>query len=165
MNSLARLLLLVALVFGSFGATNRASAAAAKKSDDPVQAALRAADDERVAAILSGDPKRLDAIFSDALSYTHSSGDFDTKSTYLGKLVSGATKYSTYQYVGERKFTVIAPGIALMNARVRIIGRSEATPDLNTFLSVLAVFREEQGKWRFLAWQSAKLAEPPPAKK
>ena len=162
--TLPRLLPLLALLLASLA--GRAHAAAAK-SDDPFQSALRAADDERVAAILSGDAKRLNAIFSDALSYTHSNGDFDTKSTYLGKLVSGSTKYTTYQYAGERKFTLLAPGIAMMNARVRIIGRSEATPDLNILTSVLALFREEQGKWRFLAWQSARLPLPdtPPAKK
>ncbi len=127
-------------------------------------AALRTADDERVAAILSGNAARLDAIFSDDLSYTHSNGDFDNKKSYLEKLVSGSTKYTTYQYT-ERKFSSIAPGIALMNARVKIKGRSVASPQLDVYLSVLAVFREEQGKWRFLAWQSARLPDAPAATK
>jgi hypothetical protein len=151
--------LLAPLAFGQ-----AAKKADKKGSDDPLTTALRAADDERVAAILSGDAARMNAIFSDGLSYTHSNGDFDTKSTYVGKLASGSTKYSTYQYT-DRKFTSLGPGIAMMNARVRIIGKSEASPELNVYLSVLAIFREEQGKWRFLAWQSARLPLPDAAAK
>lgn len=156
-SSLRRLV----LVLAGFAALLTSARAAAPAGFD---AALRAADDERVAAILSGNPARLDAIFSNDLSYTHSNGDFDNKKSYLEKLVSGATKYTTYQYT-ERKFTSIAPGIAVMNARVKIKGRSAATPQLDVYLSVLAVFREKQGHWRFLAWQSARLPEAPAATK
>jgi hypothetical protein len=163
MNSnLLRLILGVVLAATTATVSAQASKKGAAPSDDPVQAALQAAEDERVAALLAPEPKRLNAIFSDALRYTHSNGDFDTKSTYIGKLVSGSTKYTSYQST-DRKFTVIAPGIALMNGRVRVIGRSDTTPDLNLYLSVLVVFREEQGKWRFLAWQSARLPLPEPA--
>jgi hypothetical protein len=160
-----RLLFALLLGLGTLHAANQPAPKAAK-ADDPFTAALRAADDERVAAIKAADAARLNAIFSDALRYTHSNGDFDTKSTYIGKLVSGATKYTTYQY-SERTFTSVAPTIAVINGRVRIIGHSEATPDLNLFLSVLMVYRLEEGKWRFLAWQSAKLplAEEPTTKK
>lgn len=153
-----RLLFALVLCLGTLQAANQPSAKAAR-ADDPLTAALRAADDERVAAIMAADPARLNAIFSDALRYTHSNGDFDTKSTYIGKLVSGSTKYTTYQYT-DRTFTSIAPNIALINGRVRVIGRSEATPDLNLYLGVLMVYRLEEGKWRFLAWQSAKLPLP-----
>ena len=132
---------------------------AAAPANPAFQAALRAADDERVAAILSGNPARLDAIFSEDLSYTHSNGDFDNKATYLKKLVTGSTKYSLYQY-NDRSFTALAPGLAMMNARIMIKGQSEASPQLDIYLSVLAIFREEQGKWRFLAWQSARLPAP-----
>jgi hypothetical protein len=160
-----RLVLALLLGLTALHAANQPAAKAAK-ADSPLTAALRAADDERVAAIMAADPARLNAIFSDALRYTHSNGDFDTKSTYIGKLVSGATKYTTYRYT-ERTFTPVAPNIAVVNARVRIIGHSEATPDLNLFLSALMVYRLEDGKWRFLAWQSAKLplTEEPAARK
>ena len=130
-----------------------------RAADDKILAAVRAADDERVAAVKAGDAARLDAIFSDELRYAHSSGHVDNKASYMKALTSHSTVYETYDYQ-ERKFTEAAPGIVLMTGRVLIHSRSgEKTTDLD--LNFLAVWREEHGAWRFLAWQSCK--NPPPA--
>ncbi len=146
-----RFLLLVALVFTVL----------ARADDAAILAAVRAADDERVAATVAADPLRLEALYSDQLLYTHSNGHLDTKAAYVGALVSGKTVYEIYDYK-QRDFHVAAPGIVLMNARVTIKAKS-AAGGLASDLSVLAVWRLENGTWRFLAWQSAKLT-PPPAK-
>lgn len=122
-------------------------------------AAVRAADDERVAATKAGDGPRLDAIFSDLLHYAHSSGHTDTKASYMKALTTHATVYETYDYQ-ERTFTPVAPGVVTMTGRVLIRSRTATgTNDLD--LNFLAVWREENGKWRFFAWQSCK--NPPPA--
>jgi len=109
---------------------------------------------------------RRDPIFFADLGYRHSNGDHDTKASYIEKLATGITKYRRYEHT-DRKFTSAAPGIALMTARVRIQGRSLSSRELDVYLSVLAVYREEKGAWRFLAWQSARLPLPesPTAKK
>ena len=52
-----------------------------------------------------------------------------------------------------------APGVALVSGRARIQAASEKGV-MDSVLSYLAVWRLEDGKWRFLAWQSCKL---PPA--
>jgi hypothetical protein len=130
-------------------------------AEDPQLPALRAADDERVAATLAADKARLDAIFSDDLRYAHSTGAVDTKAAYMDSLVSGKLKYLAIDYQ-ERNFTFPAPGIALMTARVHMKSKS-AAGDTDALFSILAVWREEKGKWRFLSWQSSKLA-PPAAK-
>jgi hypothetical protein len=128
-------------------------------ADEKILAAAQAADDERVGAVKAGDGPRLDAIFSDDLRYAHSSGHVDNKASYMKALTSHSTVYETYDYQ-ERKFTEAAPGIVLMTGRVLIHSRSgEKTTDLD--LNFLAVWREEHGAWRFLAWQSCK--NPPPA--
>jgi len=136
------------------------SAVLLRAADTDETAAVRAADDERVAAILAADGARLDAIFSDDLGYTHSNGKYDTKQTYMGALVSHQLVYHTYDYK-ERIFRIVAPDIALLRAHVLITSASNGQEVAND-LSILAVFRKEAGKWRFLAWQSAKL--PPAAK-
>jgi ketosteroid isomerase-like protein len=125
-------------------------------------AALRAADDERVAAILAADSARLDAIFSDDLSYTHSNGKHDTKKSYIDSLVTHSTVYRVYDYQ-ERTFRLVSPEIALENARVLVTSANGAAVN-NLDLSILAVWRKESGKWRFLAWQSARLPTAPAAK-
>jgi hypothetical protein len=127
-------------------------------ADDSRLAAVRAADDQRVAATLAADGKKLGEIFSDELRYAHSSGVVDTKTSYIQSIVSGRTKYHVIQFE-ERNFTFPAAGIALESGRAHMKSTS-ATGESDSIFSFLAVWREEKGQWRFLAWQSCKL---PPA--
>jgi hypothetical protein len=129
-------------------------------AEDPRTPILRAADDERVAAIIAADRARLDAVFSDDLRYAHSTGAVDDKASYIGSLAGGRTKYVVYEYE-ERNFTFPAPGIALMTGRVHIKSTTSGVVS-DGMLSILAVWREEKGRWRFLAWQSCRLPPPPP---
>lgn len=130
----------------------------ARASEADTLAAVTRADDERVAAILAADAARLDAIFSDDLRYTHANGKLDTKQSYTASLVSHKTVYRKYEYL-QRDFSLVAPTIALMRAHLLIQSENNGHPVTND-LSVLAVFRLEDGRWRFLGWQSAKLAAP-----
>lgn len=126
-------------------------------------AAVQAADDARVAAMKAPDREKLGAIFSDELRYSHSTGVVDTKTSFIDVLVAGKTKYLEIDYV-ERKFTFPAPGIALMTGSAKLkIGAEAGT--MEPTLAFLAVWRLEEGKWRFLAWQSCKLTPPGAATK
>jgi hypothetical protein len=127
---------------------------------NPKLAAVQTADKARVAAMQSGDRDKLGAIFSDDLRYAHSSGVVDTKATFIDILATGKTKYVGYDYE-EQSFTFPAPGIALMTGRAHVKAVT-ATGEMDSVLSFLAVWREENGQWRFLAWQSCKV--PPAAK-
>jgi hypothetical protein len=133
------------------------------RAEDARTAALTVADDARVAATKSADHEKLTAIFSDDLRYAHSSGTVDTKQSYIESLTSGRTKYLTLDYE-ERAFTFPAPGIALMTGRAHV-KVANASGEVDMVLSFLAVWREENGKWRFLAWQSCKLPAPTAAAK
>ncbi|MCE9611556.1 MAG: nuclear transport factor 2 family protein [Chthoniobacter sp.] len=125
-----------------------------RAADEPL-AALRAADDQRVAATLAADRTRLDVSLSDELRYAHSSGNVDTKASLIEALTAGRLKYLALDYQ-ERNFTFPAPGIALMSGRLHMKVTNPA--GTNEFdMSYLAVWREEKGQWRFLAWQSARL--------
>ena len=128
--------------------------------ENPQLAALQTADEARVLAMRSGDRDQLGKIFSDDLHYAHSNGVVDTKASFIDILSTGKTKYTGYDYV-ERKFTFPAPGIALMSGRARVQAVS-ANGQMDSVLSYLAVWKNEGGTWRFLAWQSCKL--PPAAK-
>ena|SRR5436190_9802691 len=132
-------------------------------ADDPRLAAVRAADDQRVAATLAADGTKLGAVFSDELRYAHSSGLVDTKASYLQSIVSGRTKYHVIQFE-ERNFTFPATGIALESGRAHMKATSPAG-ESDSIFSFLAVWREEKGQWRFLAWQSCKLPPAAPDQK
>ena len=134
-----------------------------RAADDPRLAAVRTADDERVAATVAADGPKLRVIFSDELRYAHSTGAVDTKDSYLESIGSGRTKYRVIEFQ-ERNFALSAPGIALESGRVHMKTTS-ATGETDAIFSFLAVWREEKGQWRFLAWQSCKLPPPPTAPK
>jgi len=125
---------------------------------DAQVSALRAADDARVSAMKSVDRDKLGGILSADLHYAHSTGLVDTKASLIELLTSGKAKYLDISYE-KRDFTFPAPGIALMMGRARIRVSSPDGPVDNN-LSYLAVWRQENSQWRFLAWQSCKL--PPP---
>ena len=131
----------------------------ARANDADVIAAVRAADDERVAAIIAADATRLDAIFSEQLHYGHSSGKNDTKASYVDALVNHKTVYLAIDYQ-QREFIPAGPGAVLVRGRA-LVKAGPPGQALNNDLNFLAVFREENGKWRFLAWQSCK--NPPAA--
>lgn len=146
MKTLLRLWPVLLLALGSLRA-----------ADDGLIAAVRAADDARVAAMLAGDEARLNATLSDELRYAHSSGHLNDKASYIKARLAADTAYHRVEYQ-ERTFQPAAPGVVLMFGRVLIhSGRAEKPPvDLN----FLAVWREERGAWRLLAWQSNTHTEP-----
>lgn len=122
--------------------------------DEKLIAAVAAADDERQAATKAGERARLELIFSDELRYAHSSGKIDTKDSYIESLVSHQTVYESFEYK-ERTFLPVAPGIVLMSGRV-LVHSSNGGQKIALDLNFLAVWREEKGQWRFLAWQSCR---------
>ena len=132
-------------------------------AEDNRAATLAAADTERVAAMKSADREKLAAILSDDLRYAHSSGTVDTKQSFIESLTTGRTKYVALDYE-ERAFTFPAPGMALMTGRAHV-KVTNATGEVDMLLGFLGVWREENGHWRFLAWQSCKLPAPTPAAK
>jgi hypothetical protein len=152
-NTFLRLLPLIAFALVSLHA-----------ADAPPLAALHAADDERVAATIAADKVRLSEILSDDLRYAHSSGVVDGKASYTEALVSGRLKYLSVEYE-QRDFTFPTPGIALMTGRAHIKATTTTSGEVDMIAGFLGVWREENGHWRFLAWQSCKLPTPAPATK
>ncbi|AOS43895.1 hypothetical protein Verru16b_00953 [Lacunisphaera limnophila] len=132
----------------------------ARASEAEVLAAVRAADDARIAATLAVDATRLDAILSDELHYAHSSGVIDSKASLLESLTSRRVVYESVEHVA-RDFVAAGPGLVLMRGRM-LVRVGSATQRNLIDLNYLAVWREEGGRWRFLAWQSSR--NPAPAK-
>jgi hypothetical protein len=122
-------------------------------------AAVIAADDARVAAFKKPTAEALEKIFSSDLHYAHSTGVVDTKPSFIDVLTSGKTKYVGIDYE-DREWSFPAPGIALMTGRVRIKAVTADAP-LDNLLSFLAVWRLEEGRWRFLSWQSCRMTGDP----
>jgi hypothetical protein len=125
-------------------------------ADEPLIAALAAADDSRIAAMLNPTEPALRSLFSEDLRYGHSNGVIETKASFIESLTQGKLRYLAYENE-ERSFTFPAPQIALMTGRTRVKVRSGAAENEITLL-YLGVWRQEAGQWRFLAWQSSRVA-------
>ena len=145
------------LSMGLFVAVSLASILRA--ADDKIIAAVRAADDERVAATVSASRAGLEASYSDDLHYAHSSGKVDNKASQIQGVTTGGNKYERFEYK-DRTFVPAAPGIVLMKGRVLVhMSDKQTGQKVVNDLNYLAVWREEKGKWRFLAWQSCRNPE------
>ena len=140
-------------------------AASLSAADNKIIAAVRAADDERVAATKAADRARLGAIYSDDLHYAHSSGKVDNKASQIQGIIESTNSYDAIDYP-VRTFVPAAPGIVLMKGRALFHHTNKQTgAKLTNDLNYLAVWRNENGKWRFLAWQSCKNPPAEPGKK
>ena len=135
---------------------------AASAADDPKVTALTAVDDARVAAMLKPSKAALDTVLSNDLRYAHSNGKVDTKASLTASLLGGEAKYVSYKY-SERSFKFPAPDVALMAGRLEVQAVVDGV-SMTTGISYLAVWRLEQGQWKFLAWQSCKIPPATPAK-
>jgi len=121
--------------------------------------AVRQADDVRVAATIAADRGKLDEVLSADMAYSHSSGALDDKASFTDAIVSGRLKYLSLDYV-DRKFVLASPGIVLMSGHCRVkVSRSPTSANVLN-LSFLAVWRNEDGAWRFLAWHSSRMPDP-----
>ena len=159
MKTIFRLLTYLALSSISLPAIHAAASISAAEKNSVITAVI-AADDERLAAIKAADSARLNAILSDELRYAHSSGSVDNKTAFIDSLVSRRTVYEHFEYK-DRTVVPAAPGIALMSGRVLTKVQS-GEQNLSLDLNYLSVWREENGKWRFLAWQSCRNPVPEP---
>jgi hypothetical protein len=133
------------------------AANAAPGEVDPRVTAVLAADDARIAAMTAADPEALKPLLSADLRYSHSNGTVDTKDSFLELIRGKATRYVAYRPV-ERGVRFASPDIALEHGRAEVILEKNGVRTEATFL-FLAVWRLEEGSWRFLEWQSAR----PPA--
>jgi len=129
---------------------------------EPASAAVRAADDARVAAMLTPTKDALDAVLSEDLRYAHSNGKVDTKSSLIASLLGGEAKYLSYKYT-DRNFSFPAPDVAVMAGRLEVQAKVDGVA-MTTGISYLAVWRRENSRWKFLAWQSCKIPPATPAK-
>ena len=75
-------------------------------------------EDKRFGAMIKGDVNALDAMVHDQLLYTHSSGNTDTKPSWLESIKSGRTKYKAVN-CSDRKVRLFG-GVALITGRVAI---------------------------------------------
>ena len=112
------------------------------------------ADKARLTAMMAGDGEALARLMSDQLRFVHSDGRVESKADYVKNLMAGDTEYADAK-TSELETTQISADVVV------VIGVQEMRKRLGPTwsdikLRYLAVWRNESGVWRMVAWQSAR---------
>jgi ketosteroid isomerase-like protein len=123
-------------------------------SAQPAVISVLRADQARIAAMMAGDGKALARLMSDQLRFAHSDGRVESKADYVNNLMAGETEYADAKTSGLETMQV-SPDVVVILGVQEMKKRLGATwSDIK--LRYLAVWRNENGTWRMVAWQSAR---------
>lgn len=131
--------------------------ARAAEADD--FAAVKAADQARITATIAGDTLKLAELLSDDLRYAHADGRVQTKAQFISAVASNKVQYLSFT-PEDVALQPVAPGVVAMQGGARLAARANGQRHEFT-LRFLAVWRQENERWRLVAYQSAQLAETP----
>lgn len=128
-----------------------ASIAAEAKTVDAVKEAERAWGK----ATAAGDEAALTKLLADDLSYTHSNGETDSKSVFIGNMKTGARKYHevNYESIEARLYNNSAVVMAMANIKTS----QKGGPQAPAHLRFLHLWVYQKGAWRLAAHQSLRL--------
>jgi ketosteroid isomerase-like protein len=127
-----------------------------EKSPSPVEQAVLKAEQEWEDALIKSDVTALDRIYADTMIYTHSNGNVDNKSTYIGNIKSGASKYESMKR-DEIKVSVYAD-TALVTCHWQVNSTSRGNK-ITTNARYLHVYIKQKGQWRMVAHQATRIAQ------
>jgi hypothetical protein len=116
-----------------------------------VEAVLEA-DRERIDAMVSADPARLQAALHDSLTYTHSTGVVDTRSSLIESLVAGRIDYRAIVPLAPVARIQQGSGIVTSATRMEVAMGNEAFTVDGAYT---AVYQRESGRWQLVAYHSS----------
>jgi ketosteroid isomerase-like protein len=116
---------------------------------------IRALDELRVAAILKKDEPALDRLMADDFTYTNQGGVTESKADFLGEMKSGKGAFTSLHMSGVKVW--VSGNAAVLTGRCDLTavreGRNLVIPEHFT-----EVYTRVHGRWRWLLWQSTRLA-------
>ena len=115
---------------------------------------ILALETQRIGAMVRKEIETLNALLDDDLSYTHSGGYTDTKSTFLARIREGRGQYLGVDY-SDAEVIPLAGDSVVVRGRAQI--RLEDTPGYHVFF--LDVWTLRDGAWKMIAWQATRIAE------
>ena len=119
-----------------------------------VEQAVLKLESEWVEALIKADAAALEKLYSDNLTYTHSSGSTDTKAEYITNLKAGKTKYESL--VREDVKVRVFSNTALHTSKTNIKLISNGQPS-SFAVKMLHVWVKEGSNWRMVAHQTTRL--------
>ena len=114
-------------------------------------AALRELEERRYAAMLAGDADVLEDLLHDDLAYMHSTGELESKESYISSLRAGTSAYKMIRCDDQtiRVHGDIGMVFHHLEADVAFQGNGRHLDN-----RLLAIWSRDGGKWRMLGLQS-----------
>jgi Domain of unknown function (DUF4440) len=119
-----------------------------------VETQLLALQQQRFEAMIAQDTVTLKKILSDDLTYVHSNGLEETKTTHLHSIGQKKIVYQSLLYDVPTK-VVVRKKTAILTGTVHVKGLFGDTP-FDMHLLFTAIYVSEQRTWRLWRWQSTK---------
>lgn len=112
----------------------------------------------RIVAMTRQDVEALQLLLADDLTYTHSRGATDTKTSFL-ELIRNPGDHGRYLGVEFSDTEVVSLGdAAIVRGRAQItLERPEGQPHLSYPVLFLDVWERRQQQWRLVAWQATRV--------
>jgi len=126
-------------------------ALAADKSAD----AVKAQEKLWASATVAGDEAALRQVLADDLAYTHSNGDTDTKTAFIGNLKTGARKYHKLDH--ESMDVRLYGNTAILIATAQVATSQKGGSVAPAHLRFIHVWVWQNGRWQLVAHQSLRL--------
>ncbi len=115
---------------------------------------LKALDQRWAEAAMHADLAALDRILSDDLTYTHSSGETQSKAEFVADVRSGRLRYHSIEFENAKARLYGNTVVITSHVRIKV---TAAGHDLNVHAAFLHVWVKKNGQWQLVAHQATKL--------
>lgn len=115
---------------------------------------IQALDREWAQACVQADLAKLEQILSDDLTYTHSSGEMQTKAQFIATIREGKTRYRSIEF--QQSSVRIYGNTAVTNNEVRVSLTIDGK-DVSVHPRFLHVWVKHDGRWQLAAHQGTKI--------
>ena len=123
---------------------------------DNVESQIRQVENRRIQAMVKADTGELNQVLADDLTYTHSSGQVDSKVQLVESLKSGARKYQAIEPEDVKVRVYGDTAIVTGKAKLKTVSKGQES---NFQVRFTDVYAKKNGHWQMVAWQSTRLPE------
>jgi uncharacterized protein (TIGR02246 family) len=157
-NRLSWIALVLFLIPGLATAADTADTAEPASPVSPVETEIRAADAKRMDAMVRGDVQALATLLAPDVTYTHSTGEVQTREIFLETISSGRLDYVS-MIPSDVKVRVLGDRAAVITglADVKLIAQGKENTVALRFTSVWTRSGDRDGGWQMVVWQSTRL--------
>lgn len=129
-------------------------AGAVDKSSDSIKAAEKA----WATATVADDEAALKKILAEDLTYTHSTGDTDSKTVFMANLKSGVRRYHKLDHDSDMNVRLYG-NAAVVNASAQVETSMNGAKPTPAHLRFIHMWIFEGGRWQLVAHQSQRMAK------